>query len=82
MTSAGKWVLGLLLLVVGAVFVARTVSSEPGSQAQVKLPAAESAGAAKETAEEKAKADAAAAAKKVAGTVAGDPCSATARYRA
>lgn len=54
MTSAGKWVLGLLLLVVGAVFVARTISSEPGSQAQVKLPAAESAGASKESAAAKA----------------------------
>lgn len=36
MSSAGKWVLGLLLLVVGAVFVARAVSSDPGSQAELK----------------------------------------------
>ena len=44
MSSAGKWVLGLLLLVVGAVFVAKTVSSDPGSQAEVKnLPAAPAA---------------------------------------
>src|SRR5687767_14632223 len=73
MTSAGKWVLGLLLLVVGAVFVARTVSSDPGTQAQVKLPSAETAGADKaKTDEEKAKAAAEAAAKKVASTTAGD----------
>lgn len=70
MSSAGKWVLGLLLLVVGAVFVARTISSEPGSQAQVKLPAAESAAAGKES--EAAKAAAAAAAKKAAAAPATD----------
>jgi hypothetical protein len=70
MTSAGKWVLGLLLLVVGAVFVARTVSSDPGSQAQVKnLPSAALAG---EGTDKAAAAAAAATAKKVAGTVAGD----------
>jgi hypothetical protein len=74
MTSAGKWVLGLLLLVVGAVFVARTVSSDPGSQArEVKLPSAANAGAAKDAdADAKAKAAAEAAAKKVASTTAGD----------
>ena len=73
MTSAGKWVLGLLLLVVGAVFVARTVSSDPGaSSATVKnnLPnaqAAASAQAAKDAASVEA-----AAKKKIASTIAGD----------
>ncbi len=38
----GKWILGLLLLVLGAAFVARTVSSDPASNATVKkLPSAE-----------------------------------------
>ncbi len=42
MSSAGKWILGLLLLVLGAVFVARTVSSDPASNATIKkLPSAE-----------------------------------------
>ena len=42
MSSAGKWILGLLLLVLGAVFVARTVSSDPASLAEPKvLPSAE-----------------------------------------
>ena len=73
MTSAGKWVLGLLLLVVGAVFVARTVSSDPGgSAAQVKnnLPGAAVAGAAKDAKD--AAAVEAAAKKKIASTIAGD----------
>jgi hypothetical protein len=49
MSSAGKWVLGLLLLVVGAVFIARTVSSDPGSNAGVKkLSPAASASAARD----------------------------------
>src|SRR5687767_9266289 len=33
MGSAGRWVLGLLLLLVGAVAVARTVASSDGSRA-------------------------------------------------
>ena len=73
MTSAGKWVLGLLLLVVGAVFVARTVSSDPGgSAATVKnnLPGAAVAGAAKDAKD--AAAVEAAAKKKIASTIAGD----------
>ncbi|MBW3650246.1 MAG: hypothetical protein KY458_06740, partial [Actinobacteria bacterium] len=42
MSSAGKWILGLMVLVLGAVFVARAVSSDPASSATVKnLPSAE-----------------------------------------
>ncbi len=46
MSSAGKWVLGLLLLVVGAVAVARAFSNDTNSRAQQKdvtLPAAANA---------------------------------------
>src|SRR3954447_2593447 len=68
MGSAGKWVLGLLLLVVGAVFVARAVSSDPESQATVKnnLPADPASATKANDAAEAAKQ------KKIAGTTAGD----------
>jgi hypothetical protein len=68
MGSAGKWVLGLLLLVVGAVFVARAVSSDPTSEATVKnnLQADPASVAKANDAAEAAKQ------KKIASTVAGD----------
>jgi hypothetical protein len=68
MGSAGKWVLGLLLLVVGAVFVARAVSSGPESDATVKNSLqADPASVAKENAAAEA-----AKQKKIASTTAGD----------
>src|SRR3954452_9244805 len=68
MGSAGKWVLGLLLLVVGAVFVARAVSSDPASQATVKNNlTADPASVAKANADAEA-----AKQKKIASTTAGD----------
>lgn len=55
MGSAGKWILGLMLLVAGALLVARTVSDDPGSQAEVKnLPSASPVASSKDNAKKAA----------------------------